>query len=156
MTTVSSGQIIVADHNNDVFVADAQAQVLNNFPTTTSATYVSIGTQCGTSFTAPANGKVMIDWFTELQTSVAGNVAACTIEVRTGSTVGSGTLVVTASDNLPLCRNDNAFPVCSAAWYPLSGLTPGSAYNVRLMFRSDGTRTLTASRRGVRVKTSAV
>lgn len=153
MTDVAAGQIILADHNNDIFVADAYAQVLANFPTTTSASYTSLGTQCGVAFVAPASGIVMIDWFAELRTSTAGNVAACTLEVRQGSSVGSGTVVVTASDSLPLVRNDNANDVCSAAWYPLTGLTPGNNYNVRLMFRSDGTRTLTAGRRGVRVRT---
>lgn len=153
MTAVAAGEVILADHNNDIFTSDESAQVLNNLPTTTSATYVSIGTQCGMAFTAPASGAVMVDWFSELKTSVAGNVAACTIEVRTGSTVGSGTLVVTASDALPLVRNDTDRDICSSAWYPVTGLTPGSVYNVRLMHRSDGTRTLSAGRRGVRTKT---
>jgi hypothetical protein len=136
----------------DLRVSDAHNAVTNNFPTTTSATYVAIGTVCGTSFVAPASGIVMIDWASEVQTATDVTVAGSTIEVRAGATVGSGTVVLAAADTNGIARGDNLGAGTPAFWYRLPGLTPASAYNTQIMFRSNGTATLTAGRRSIRVR----
>lgn len=118
-------------------------------PTTTSTTYVTIGTTCGIGFTAPTSGKVNISWYSELKNSGA-NISACTIYVKTGSTVNSGSNVLIASDSNPLARSDGTQLVTPAAWHIVSGLTPGAAYNVTLYFRV-AAGTLTSGRRGVTV-----
>lgn len=157
-TTIEATDFIISgspDRNvktelDDVLLR-AHAAQLADFPNTGSTSYVSIGTQCGTAFTAASTGKAKIDWFTELYVSVANNFGLCTIEVRDGSSVGTGTIVVAAADSLPLARNDNSNQVTASAWHVVTGLTPGSAYNVRLMYRTSA-GTLNVGRRSVTVE----
>lgn len=148
--TFLSGQVVTAAELNALVLLSYNNEQLVDTPTTTSTSYVSIGTTCGTAFVAPASGNVEIKWFTELKNSGAGNVTICTIAVRTGSTVGSGTTVYASSDNNPLCRGDVTGTVTPSAFHPLTGLTPGANYNVQLEFRVS-TGTGTAGRRGVTV-----
>jgi len=144
----STFQVPTAAELNDLILLSVSNEQ-TDAPTTTSATYVTIGTTCGIAFVAPASGKVDIKWYTELKNS-AVNSTLCTIYVKTGSTVNSGSDVVAASDALPLARADNAQFITPGAFHIVSGLTPGASYNVTLYFRTAG-GTLTAGRRGVTV-----
>lgn len=106
--------------------------------TVTSGTYT--GTRTGTAnvvgvtFKAPQSGVVRIDWASGIFNSSAANYTLCSIEVRTGTTIGSGTIVLAASDNYAL-QASIATEIKIADWYMLSGLTPRADYNVRLMYR---------------------
>jgi hypothetical protein len=147
----STFQVPTATELNDLILYTVTNLQTTDFPTTTSGTYVSLGIQCGQAFTAPASGVVKIDWAAELKTGTAAQVAAATIEVRTGAVVGSGTVVYAASDSNPLAQNTNTNIATAAAMTPVTGLTPGASYNARLMFRSNGTATLTGGRRVINI-----
>lgn len=147
----STFQVPTAAELNDLVLFSVTDVQTADSPTTTSGTYVSIGTQCGKAFTAPASGAVLINWATELKTGTAAAVAACTPEVRTGSTVGSGTVVYAASDSNPLAQNTNTNIATAAAITLVTGLTPGASYNARLMYRSNSSATLTAGRRTITI-----
>src|ERR1044071_5530487 len=98
----------------------------NTDGTTTSTTYTSTltgGTACGFSFVAPPSGKVRIYNNCELNNS--GGFSLCTIRVRTGGTVGSGSDVVAASDNNTLFHNTNIRLGISVL---VTGLAAGSTY----------------------------
>ncbi len=93
-------------------------------------------TTCGTTFIAPQSGKVNFQWSGEI-TNVS-SFSLLSIEVREGSTVGSGTVVFAADDN-HTCRNDLTLTVGCHQSKMLAGLTPGAVYNVRTMHRTNST-----------------
>lgn len=103
--------------------------------TTTSTTFTATltgGTACGIAFVAPASGVVIIH--NSLGLFNTADFSICTIEVRTGSTIGSGTVVLAASDDYAIVhKNANLNQFGRATRLP--GLTPGGSYNVRQQFR---------------------
>lgn len=60
----------------------------------------------------------------------------CTIRVRTGNVVGSGSDVLAASDNEAI-QVDGITPLRAGTSRLLSGLTAGSLYNVQQLFKVD-------------------
>ena len=117
-------------------VTDRQAVA---FGTTTSTSYTSTlgasGVVAGKAFVAPGSGMVLIYNSCYMFNSGA-NGTYCTIRVRTGATVGSGTdafaefdehaLINTTANGLSLSR-----PVL------VTGLTPLATYNVQQRVRVD-------------------
>lgn len=105
--------------------------------TTTSTTYTATltgGTACGLAFVAPASGKVLIANSMLLVQSTGSQIAYCTIRVRTGSSIGSGSDVVAAADNNSITAVA-VFVTGIGRVIPVSGLTPGASYNVQQLFR---------------------
>ncbi|CAL9607709.1 hypothetical protein SUDANB95_05524 [Actinosynnema sp. ALI-1.44] len=139
-----NGQIAVTTDTGTVWLRQAGAWVVlssgtsvdniqNTAGTTTSTTYTTTltgGTACGVSFTAPASGVVIIHNNSEQFN--AGGLALATIQVRAGASIGSGTLVLTASDDeANFSSDDNRTGVTRR----LSGLTPWASYNVQQLYR---------------------
>lgn len=113
-----------------VAVGDTQ----NTAGTTTSTVYTPTltgGTTCSFTFVAPGSGRVLVSHNCNLE-ATSGNLALCGFELRTGSTIGSGTLVVGTTNN------DEVLTAGSQANFGRSrlvtGLTPGATYNIRMMF----------------------
>lgn len=107
--------------------------------TTTSATYtatLTTGTACGLAFVAPLSGKVLILNNCEVFNSGAF-FSFCTIRVRNGASIGSGTDFLAASDDEALW-NPTAGSFRFGVSRLLPGLTPGSSYNVQQLFRASG------------------
>lgn len=101
--------------------------------TTTSATYtttVSAANICGVAFTAPPSGKVLLLYLAYQVNSGVGYTLT-TPEVRSGSTVGSGTVLLVAHDDRCI-QNTGTSPQRLSGSYLLSGLTAASLYNVAL------------------------
>jgi hypothetical protein len=96
-----------------------------------SGTYVD----CGVAFTAPTTGRVRIDFGGNLRNDTAAQFAALSFVVRTGSTVGSGTVFQAASDDKSIVGTGTD-PTTSSRQDLVSGLTPGDVYNVRLEHRA--------------------
>jgi hypothetical protein len=109
------------------------------FGTTGSTSYVSTltsGTPASVAFTAPASGTVDIHNMAYMfSSSTAGQF--CGFEVRTGGVIGSGTIIVGATDDLSLINTTTSGHSYSYTLM-LGGLTAGSPYNVRQMFRVAG------------------
>lgn len=116
----------------------AVSNTQNTSGTTTSGAFVATltgGTTCSTTFVAPASGKVMIANNSEVVNSVPPAVSICTIEVRAGAVVGAGTVVVAAAiPNGVYAANTTRG--CSSTL--VTGLTPGSTYNVQQWFAVTG------------------
>lgn len=111
----------------------------NTNGTTTSTSYtatLSGGTACGLAFTAPLSGAVLIHNTSETFNSGSG-LSYCTIQVKTGASIGSGTDVVAASDNESVASQSSSGvgQVRATATRLVTGLTPGSSYNVQQLFR---------------------
>jgi hypothetical protein len=114
--------------------------------TTFTATRTGAGGEAGMSFVAPGTGAVVVFWHCGVSDSTAGTFTLVSIEVRTGGTVGSGTVVLAASDNITIQGNATS-ESSQGTWYPVTGLTAGSTYNVRLMYRvGSGTGTFNRPR----------
>lgn len=134
--SVGAGQIVLADHVNDL---GSTSSTQNTSGTTTSTTYTATltgGTACGIAFVAPSSGKVTILNACALVNSGASHTL-CTVQVRTGSSIGSGSDVLAAADNNAVYINGTAEMRAGVA-VPISGLTPGASYNVQQLFRVSG------------------
>lgn len=104
--------------------------------TSTSGSYVSTltgGTACGVVFVAPPSGRVKIDNTVDAQCSVV-NFTACTIEIRAGAVIGSGTPFLAAADAQSVVISSTATQT-GTRHYLAQGLTPGNQYNVQQWFR---------------------
>lgn len=105
---------------------------------TSSASYTATltgGVACGLSFTAPPSGKVMIFNNGLEAASATAQLAYCTIRVRTGSTIGSGSDVLAAADDWAIVTKEDFFEGKGRSKM-VPALTPGALYNVQQLFRS--------------------
>jgi hypothetical protein len=107
---------------------------------TTSATFGPGSSPFGITFVAPPSGQVYLTLTAYFGQTTNQKEAIVSESVRSGSTIGSGTLVGTAA-------NGNRALVCGMAVNtsaparlqasrrrPVTGLTPGSTYNARCEF----------------------
>lgn len=133
MPDLLAGTIIsAADYPPEVSDAEAgfYTFTITSFGiTAASGTYVD----CGVAFTAPTTGRVTIEFGAQVTNSGA-NATIVSPVVRAGSTVGSGASVFAAADDwaVTFSGTDTVHAQMSR---PISGLTPGDAYNVRLEHR---------------------
>ena len=111
--------------------------------TTVSTSYFA-GTNNGVAFTAPTSGKVYVTFEGWVGSNGTGNTPLTYMsdEIRTGGTVGSGSIVSgwAASDDRAIINPANDITGFSYGWgmlrHLVTGLTPGSQYNVRTVFRA--------------------
>lgn len=110
----------------------------------TNTTFAAGGTTVGVAFVAPASGKVMVHYTAAMLQNINTFVTIVSFEMKTGGTVGSGTLVGAAAngDRALVCGravNSGAVAQLSAGnWALYTGLTPGATYNVRMLHVVDG------------------
>lgn len=122
--------------------------------TTTSTSFTNTLTTTGihgVAFVAPPSGEVTVIGRTIASNSTAGSFAIMDFEVRTGSTVGSGT-VVRASDNFEagLIQSSTAGNQGTVVTTGLvSGLTPGNTYNAALTYLIGTSGTASYNRRHI-------
>ena len=122
-----------------------------------STTFVAGTVVVGPSFVAPASGKVLVHFAGYLASNVNGNAVLLSFEMRTGGTVGSGTLVGSAANGDRAvvggkAVNSGASALVNAGNTALyTGLTPGATYNVRTMHATDPGNSSTAFYRQIMV-----
>lgn len=102
----------------------------------TSTSYAAGSPACQVAFIAPTTGRVLIEWAAFLDNNGA-NTTFITPQVREGASLGSGTIVLAASDENALFHL-NTNQLRAGCFYPLDGLVPGASYNVQLMHRVTG------------------
>ena len=95
-----------------------------------TGTYVD----CGVAFTAPTTGRVLVSFKGDLFNDTAAQFTVCSYVIREGSTVGSGAVFLAASDSRAIV-NTGTSPVQAGISDLVTGLTPGTVYNVRLEHR---------------------
>lgn len=103
----------------------------------TDTAYVPGGNPCGISFTAPTSGIVIIFFGVRFQSNTNNVGTIVSVSVRTGSTLGSGTIISGSSDDSAI---ENVRPVTGGVQSRMqcsrhrlvTGLTPGSIYNVQV------------------------
>lgn len=111
--------------------------VQNTSGTTSSGAFTTTltgGTTCSLTFVAPASGKV--DVHNTCQTGNSGAaISICSHEVREGATIGAGTVIQAAAiENGVYSSGTSRATVVT----PVTGLTPGSTYNVQQWFVNTG------------------
>lgn len=115
--------------------------------TTTSTTGAAMGARGGSGFfKAPPSGVVKIDYGGQTKASADGAYAGVGIEVRSGSTVGSGSIVRAYSVNDAVLNYFGQWQFGMTTTV-LTGLTPGANYNVRsIVSSSTGTASFVRGR----------
>jgi hypothetical protein len=103
---------------------------------TTFTTTLSPANICGLSFTAPASGKVMVNWRCTLA-NTGNNYTACAPEVRLGASIGAGTVFLAVNDDRTVSTDSTTFEGQGASTL-VTGLSPGTVYNVALNHRVVG------------------
>lgn len=103
-----------------------------------STAYTLGGTTVGVAFRAPTSGSVLLMWTARGRlNATAGERVLVSAEVRTGSTVGSGTVIDAAVDDSSVewgqATNDR---LSAGHQRVVTGLTAGTTYNVSLWHRN--------------------
>jgi hypothetical protein len=124
-------------------VSSAQSAAVS----TTSTAYTTTGADCAVVFVAPTTGRVMIHLSARMQVTpgTATSGALIAPQTRTGGVVGSGTLVEDAADQSAASHYGGTAFERQGIWHLLTGLTPGSTYNTRLLMKSSVGGTDTAN-----------
>lgn len=99
--------------------------------TTSSTTGASMGTAGAQgTFVAPPSGTVEVTVGGQIASDTAGQAAVMTFEVKTGTTIGSGTVHQALNINKGIL-NANTQNIRTSMTFPVTGLTPGADYNTR-------------------------
>jgi hypothetical protein len=97
------------------------------------------GSNCGVSFTAPSNGKVYVTVSGHMQQSTAPAFCYLSYEIRSGATVGSGTVFFAALTDYGIgIGGAVGVRICASRRKLISGLTAGTPYNIRTMHLCTG------------------
>lgn len=127
--------------NNAANAGTSSVQQLEpDFGSTTSTSFtasLTSGTNPAVVFVAPPSGRVDIGWSCSMYNSTSGQFVNCSFEVRTGSSIGAGSVVEAASVYHQVGGKIN-FDMQVGDTYMLSGLTPGSTYHARQMYACSG------------------
>ena len=154
-----NGAVGLTNLANDVDAAllaiDAKIATLNSFvnasaSSTTddlsivSTSFIAGASPVGVAFTAPPSGEALIHFTFQIQVNINGQAAFGSVQVKTGSTVGSGTLVAAAANSdraITVGKAVNASApalVQATRTVRYNGLTPGASYNVQMLYCVDG------------------
>ena len=105
----------------------------------TNTSYDSGSTVVGITFVAPTSGTVIVLWSARMNSDGGGtnHRVLCSVKVSTGGTLDTGTVVSGSADDSSLETTEIASGGAGAQtrmtagmWRYVSGLTPGSTYNV--------------------------
>ncbi len=108
-----------------------------------NTTYSAGSPIVGTTFTVPTSGRIRVDWKSRFECNTANQRACVSIEVATGNTIGSGTVVSGGDDDSCLeCSqgtvggSETRFQ--GGTYRVVPGLTPGSVYNAYVVHKVFG------------------
>lgn len=126
---------------------------------TTSTTFVAGASPLGVVFTAPTSGIVFVTLSAYMGQTNSTNEAVVSFAVRTGGTIGSGTVVLGPSGDRSLVCGMAVVTSAPARLqasrrYPVTGLTTGSTYNVRVEFATSPAGTCEVFKRELLIEPS--
>ena len=132
-----AGQKVSAAELNALAPPTSATAGSSGYANTDSTSYTTLTGDPGVAFTAPQSGKVIVAIRAAMLGEAAGIGAQCSFVVRTGSTVGSGTTFLAAQDDNSLqTKGQDDWEAGQVTL--VSGLTPGSAYNVQMVYKRVG------------------
>lgn len=110
--------------------------------TTTSTTFTTTRSGAtspvGTAFIVPPSGKVKVHWACGITNSANTNYGLVGFQIKTGSTVGSGSTLFGASDSRAVQHTPQTAGSAeqqAGRTSTVPGLTPGDTCNVSLVYR---------------------
>jgi hypothetical protein len=128
----------------------ASQQQATGLVNTSSTTYVALSGDPGLAFTAPVSGQIWVNISSALSAATDDGVTArASWQIRTGTTIGSGTIVAAASDNDSIAQTG----IRSGEYGReriATGLTGGTTYNVQMLYKGDGS--VNFQRRSIGIK----
>jgi hypothetical protein len=140
-------------------LANASVGSTTDEAASSSTTFIPGASPVGIAFVAPPTGEVLILFAAIFSSNIATHAAFVSCEVKTGGTVGSGTLAGGAanSDRALICGRavvGSGPALLSASRHVrYTGLTPGATYNVRILYCVDsGSNSITVTYREVFVQ----
>ena len=148
-----SGTVRLSNSVHQYAIAQDNVNVENNSTNTFSAGAHPLGL----TFVAPPSGAVFVTVSSFFEQSINDHAAYVGFAVRAGGTLGSGTVVLASSSRRALLASGTVTtgtPVRAegSRRYPVSGLTPGSTYNVQCEFATDSGGGCTVNMREILVE----
>jgi len=140
---IRAGQELTADDLNTMTPVENQT---NAFVSTTSTTYVALTGGPSVVFVAPPSGAVWVHVKTAIASTVSGVINTASYEVRTGAVVGSGTVIQAATRENGILYGGTS-TIDAGQTTLVTGLTPGSTYNIQMMYAVEGAATAQFDRR---------
>lgn len=137
----TAGQKISADDLNALSPPTSATAGSSGYANTAATSYATLTGDPGVAFTAPASGKVLIHIRAALTGEAANIGAVASFEVRAGSTIGSGTVFLAAADDNSIAVPSNVSAEMGQMTL-VSGLTAGSSYNARMLYKRAGASSL--------------
>lgn len=146
------GQDLAEAIEDEITRVDADIAKINNLtsvraddPTDdaaySGATWIPGANVCAVAFTAPASGEVMVYTKAYFQSVINDKAVFVDTEVRTGATLGGGTVVSggTANSNDGIALSGSVttgvpLKLNAGTFKRVTGLTPGNSYNARFMY----------------------
>jgi hypothetical protein len=151
--TVSISNLVTSDTNTAYYSSNSNISIpasTAQYQTTVSGVAVS-----GVVFKAPRSGSVMVH--VSASVGVYDGESYCVTEVRTGSLVTGtgGTIVLAAGEGTGIYVNGavsgNLATSTGASFYRLTGLTPGTNYQVYFKYANSDTLAITIYNRKIMV-----
>lgn len=131
----SHTQIVDLEEEPDMLPATVTHYQSSNEDGFTNTSWNKGSNTCGVTFVAGTSGKVRVDWSARMETNTGDGVLV-SVEVRTGSSIGSGSVVASASDDFAIETAGVAAGNNQQSQFRLvAGLTPGNTYNACLVHR---------------------
>lgn len=101
----------------------------------TSTVFVDTGAVfCGVTTTVPPSGRIRVAWTALLNHSTTSGLTLVAPQVNSGSTIGSGGVLVAATDQFS-ARASGTVPSTGSSFTYFSGLVAGAVINVFLVHR---------------------
>lgn len=116
----------------------ASQQQASGYVTTTSTTYVALSGDPGIAFVTPATGQIWVHIAAAAVPEGTGTTSRAAFQVRTGGSIGTGTVVYTV-DDIDSIGNGSFANFEAGKTALVTGLTPGTTYNVQMLYRREGT-----------------
>lgn len=118
---------------------------------TTSSTFVALAGDPGVAFTAPPSGRVLVTIGSAFDGNAADTWSMMGFQIRTGSVVGSGTIVYAANDN-DTCGIMGTNDAANGRSTLVTSLIAGTSYNAQALYkRFSGSGTAFYARRTISV-----
>ena len=140
MTIFAGHKVTAAELNSHFGIGTHVDDTQNASRTTASTGYTPTltgGVACAKAFIAPASGAVEIEWTMLGTVNVSTGFCYATPELKTGSVIGSGTIIFGPDDNDS--ANWHGTPQeRRSAHKRVTGLTPGASYHVGIVHKVAG------------------
>lgn len=133
----NAGQKVSAADLNALSPPTSATAGSSGYSNTASTSYTTLTGNPGVAFTAPQSGSVLVHLRAAMVGEAAGIGAQASFIVRTGSTVGSGTTFLSATDDNSISMIGTE-DVEAGQVTLVTGLTPGNSYNVQMVYKRRG------------------